>query len=128
MGAVTDIATKQVRDNKPTGSGGGGMETRLAILETKVDGLDKRIDKIDKRMDSLEIKMDNLIKEVHQGFSGTNKEMTGQSRWMAGIAIGIIGANIAVAIALATYLKQSTPPATQPQVIYLQPAPIQSAP
>lgn len=116
MGAVTDIATKQVRDNKPTGSGGGGMETRLAILETKVDGLDKRIDKIDKRMDSLEIKMDNLIKEVHQGFST-------QARWMASIAIGIVGANIAVAIALATYLKQTqpTPPVQQPQIIYLQP-------
>lgn len=117
MSNITNIAKNQI-NRSGVGGGGGNMETRLAIVETKVDGLSVRMDKLEKRMDGLDSKMDSLIKEVHTGFSA-------QSRWMAGIAIGIVSANVAVGIALATYLKQPAPQTAtpQPQVIYLQPAP-----
>lgn len=124
MSNIASIAKNQI-NRSGVGGGGGNMETRLAIVETKVDGLSVRMDKLDKRMDGLEVKMDNLTKEMRDGFNNIYKEMSGQSRWMAGIAIGIVSANVAVGIALATYLKQPAPQTTtqQPQVIYLQPVP-----
>ena len=97
MGAVTDIATKQVRDSKPTGSGGGGMETRLSLVELRITHVEKRLDKVEDKLDKLIDRMDYKFDKVDAKFDRVDTKFS----WLIGLMFGmyalIIGGFITIA-------------------------------
>jgi chaperonin cofactor prefoldin len=101
------------------------IEKRVDVIDSRLATMDKRMDRLENRMDGLDSRMDSLTKEVHAGFSSMSKEMTTQSRWMAGVAIGLMASVIGTGISLAVYLKQPPIPPTTNAVQQVQPQPPQ---